>query len=63
MSKKFNHAFDIAFELVTDKEDPCEVTPDELIAALRERIKTLQGEGPKAVLDAVHPFDSYEFEE
>ena len=38
---KYNHAFDFAFEVVTDKEDPDEVTEQELLSAILERISRI----------------------
>jgi cob(I)alamin adenosyltransferase len=55
----FNHAFDIAFEVITDKEEPDEVTEQELIKALEKRIKSLKESGD--IDEAVSCYDSYEF--
>lgn len=57
---RYNHAFDIAFEVVTDHEAD-EVTPEEIVNALMRRIISIQETGE--VLEAVGlPFDSYEEE-
>lgn len=39
---KYNHLFDVAFGVVSDQEDPYEVTTEELIAALESRLAALK---------------------
>ena len=53
----YNHAFDVAFEVVTEHEAD-EVTEQEIIEALEKRIKTLKKEGN--ILEAVGCYDTYE---
>ena len=60
MSRKFNHAFDIAFEVVTDKENPSDVTEQEILNALQERIDRLIESGQ--VIEAIDCYDSHEEE-
>lgn len=58
---RFNHAFDIAFEVMSDKEDASDVTPAMLKAALEKRIQDVfvnSGEWEQAC----DYFDTYEEE-
>ena len=58
---KYNHAFDIAFEVISNRVDGIDVTADMLRAALEKRIKLLVGD---EIIEACgHPFDTYEIEE
>lgn len=57
---KFNHAFDIAFEVVSDKADASDVTADMLRTALYRRIETLDSEGDLLWHEAVDRFDTFE---
>ena len=69
MAKKYNHAFDIAFEVVSEKEDPLDVTPVELLKGLLKRISNMMDEDienknikpyTSVWLEACSCFDSYE---
>jgi len=53
---KFNHAYDFAFEVVSDRDDAEDVTAPMLRAALLERINRLTDE---ELLEAASRFDSY----
>lgn len=53
---KFNHAFDFAFEVHTDKESD-DVTGEELRAALLKRLSSLSDE---EMLEACGCYDSLE---
>lgn len=58
---KYNHAFDIAFEVISNRVDGIDVTADMLRDALEKRIKLLEGD---EIIEACgHPFDTYEIEE
>lgn len=60
---KYNHAFDLAFCLVSEHEDSADVTTDELMAGLLARVKYLVDnpmEHDECFGDA---FDTYEIEE
>lgn len=57
--RRFNHAFDFAFEVKTEK-DPDDVTGAELRAALIERANRLSD---KEMLEACNCYDSFEEEE
>lgn len=62
MRTRYNHAFDIAFELISDDPNGDDVTPEMVYAALERRIQNLKKEG--TALEAIGaPFDTYEFEE
>jgi hypothetical protein len=65
---KHNHAFDIAFEVVTDKENPDDVTKQELIDALLARLNGMLKEDHEngwndeqsVFLEACSCYDTYE---
>jgi hypothetical protein len=57
---KYNHAFDIAFVVISAKEDASDVTADMLRAALYKRIEELDSEGDLYWQDAVDCFDTFE---
>lgn len=60
----FNHMFDVAFTVISDKEDGYEVPVSVLIAALKLRIATLEAmtnEGE--IREAFGLCDTYEIEE
>ena len=61
---KFNHAFDVAFSVVSDDPEGRDITPPMLRAALLERIKQLDREeaygGWEQACGA--PFDTYEMD-
>ncbi len=58
-SRKYNHAFTIAFELETNNKGE-NVTKDELLAALRKRIVDLENNGDEIIEACGAPFDTYE---
>lgn len=60
---KYNHAFTIGFEVVTDKRDPSDIDELELIEAIKARIDTLMSEPRGNFQDAVDCFDTYEMED
>ena len=57
---KFNHAYDFAFEVISDRDDAEDVTAPMLRAALLERVNRLTDE---EMLAAASWFDSYEEED
>lgn len=57
---RFNHAYDFAFEVISDRDDAEDVTAPMLRAALLERISRLTDE---EMLAAASWFDSYEEED
>ena len=56
---KFNHAYDFAFEVISERDDAEDVTAPMLRAALLERVNRLTDE---ELLEAASWFDSYEEE-
>lgn len=61
---RFNHAYDIAFEVVSDKPDGKDVTPDMLKVALLKRIEHLDNSttDKSEWLDACSRFDTHKEE-
>lgn len=53
----FSHAFDFAFELVSQEQDAADVTPETLRAALIRRASTLS---EQELLEACGPIDTVE---
>jgi hypothetical protein len=61
---KFNHAFTLAFSVVSQDPKGEDVTAEMLRAALQKRIEDLDSEGDLAWYEASDaPFDTYEIEE
>jgi hypothetical protein len=56
---KFNHAYDFAFEVISERDDAEDVTAPMIRAALLERVNRLTDE---ELLEAASWFDSYEEE-
>jgi hypothetical protein len=54
---KFNHAYDFAFEVRSERDDAEDVTPAMIRAALLERVNRLTDE---ELIDAANWYDSYE---
>lgn len=61
MGKKYNHAFDLAFELESDNKSD-DVTATELLAALEKRVEYLKSH-PDEIVGACGLFDTIENEE
>ena len=60
---KYNHAFTIAFAVITDKKDPNEITEKEFADALRARIRDIEsGKEDDFRTCCGKAFDSYEIE-
>lgn len=57
---KFNHAYDFAFEVISDQEDAEDVTAAMLRAALLERVNRLTD---SELMEAAGCFDSFAVEE
>ena len=60
---KYNHAFDIGFEVVSDKANASEVTERELLKGLMRRIKVLLEEPEGSFHEATDCFDTFEVED
>ena len=56
---RYNHAFDIGFEVESDNDGES-VTATELIAALKRRVNDLEKNGEEIVEACGLPFDTYE---
>ena len=61
-TKKYNHAFDIAFEVESDNEGK-DVTREELFEGLLKRLASLIINEDEIVEACGMPFDTYEIEE
>ena len=54
---RFNHAFDIAFEVISNKEDGDDITPAQFREAIKKRI---EGIDDRELLEAIGaPFDTH----
>jgi hypothetical protein len=59
MTKVYNHAFDFAFEVITDTKDPDSITAAMLIEACRDRLDRIEADGGSEMLHAAGWFDSF----
>lgn len=59
---KYNHAFDIAFEVISDNEEE-HVTKEELFEGLFNRISSLIKNGDEILEACGMPFDTYDMDE
>jgi len=57
---RFNHAYHIAFEVLSDTEDPNNITKKEILAGLSQRLTNLLL-NPKEVYEACEQYDVYEY--
>lgn len=58
---RYNHALDIAFEVISEDEDGEDITPKDVVIGLLRRIADcLEND---EVMDAVDVYDTYEMEE
>jgi hypothetical protein len=59
---KYNHAFEVAFEVETEHTGE-EVTAEELLAGITERVRDLRQECEADIVEACGlPYDTYEIE-
>lgn len=64
MTKRYNHAFDIAFSLNSLKEDASDVTNEMVAEALMRRIADcVNGKDSTLIECCGAPFDTYEIED
>lgn len=57
---KFNHMFDFAFTVISEKKDASDVSASMLIAACRKRLATLEAvDGGAEMLEASGLVDTY----
>lgn len=61
--KKFNHAYDIAFEVISNREDGSDVTPEMFREGLLRRIAQLDADNEWHEAHSSKPFDTYEMDE
>lgn len=59
---KFNHAYDVAFTVISNDPDGEEVTPAMLKAALLKRITALDAAGDIEWREACDRYDTYQCE-
>jgi len=59
---KYNHAFDIAFEVISDNKGE-DVTEEELFEGLMNRIKSLRKNEGEILEACGMPFDTYDMDE
>jgi hypothetical protein len=57
--KKYNHAFSIAFEVLSDNE-PHEVTANEIIVGILNKLTDFISNPSEAIENAGLPFDTFE---
>lgn len=60
--KKYNHAFDIAFEVISTDRTGENVTAKELLNGLRRRLENLEKNGDEIIEACGLPFDTYTME-
>jgi hypothetical protein len=58
--KKYNHAFDIAFEVISEDPTGENVTTEELFSGLQKRMHDLKKSGDEIIEACGLPFDTYE---
>jgi hypothetical protein len=58
-NKKYNHAFDFAFEVWSHEEDYTKITREQILAGLKARVARLEA-NPEEILEACGHFDMYE---
>lgn len=68
MVKMWNHAYTIAFEVITNSADSSKVTKEQLLEGILKRLASLQldpfGNASHEIIEACVPaYDSYEVEE
>tara|TARA_R110000751_G_scaffold30576_1_gene78115 strand:- start:281 stop:487 length:207 start_codon:yes stop_codon:yes gene_type:complete len=60
---KYNHMLDIAFTVISETEDPNDITPEEIHLAIERRLVTLREEGQYDIGGAIGHCDTYKIEE
>lgn len=65
---KYNHAYTIGFEVVTNNADSCKVTKEQLFEGILKRLASLQldpyGNASYEIIEACIPaYDSHEVED
>lgn len=63
-ARRFNHAYDFAFEVISNHPEGEDVTPAMLLAACRARLDLIEAEdGGREMLEACGLFDTHEMGE
>lgn len=57
---KYNHMLDIAFEVISEKEDGSDITPDQIHVAILKRLESLAEANEYDLGGAIGICDTYE---
>ena len=60
---KYNHMLDIAFEVISEKEDGSDITPEQIHLAIAKRLESLAESNEYDLGGAIGICDTYEMEE
>ena len=60
---KYNHMLDIAFEVISEDEDGSDITPEQIHAAILNRLVSLAEANEYDIGGAIGICDTYEIEE
>jgi hypothetical protein len=59
---KYNHMLDMAFEVISEKEDGSDITPEQIHLAVKKRLASLAEANEYDIGGAIGICDSYEIE-
>lgn len=59
----YNHAFTVAFEVISDDEDGKDITPQQFADAIRKRVDSLLANGSEMLEAVGAPYDTYDTDE
>ena len=59
---KYNHMLDMAFEVISEKEDGSHITPEQIHLAVKKRLASLAEANEYDIGGAIGICDSYEIE-
>ena len=59
---KYNHMLDMAFEVISEKEDGSDITPEQIHLAVKKRLASLAESNEYDIGGAIGICDSYEIE-
>ena len=59
---KYNHMLDMAFEVISEKEDGSDITPEQIHLAVKKRLASLAENNEYDIGGAIGICDSYEIE-
>ena len=60
---KFNHMLDVAFEVISEKADGSDITPEQIHVAILKRLVSLAEANEYDIGGAIGICDTYEIEE